>query len=126
MKLIGREDFASDELVENLPLRWEKRAEINKAIEDWTTQRDKMEVFHTLAKAVIPCAPIMDTLEALSDPHLTHRGMVFDAEHPTRGKHKNLPGTWPDVSGYAIPYFSISALRFSPRILRLSDSGILA
>ena len=90
MKIIGREDFASDELVENIPLRWERREEINKAIEDWTTQHDKMEVFHMLAKAVIPCAPILDTLEALSDPHLTHRGMIFDAEHPKRGKHKML------------------------------------
>ncbi len=90
MKMIGREDLTTDELVDDLQLRWEKRDEINKAIEDYTTKFDKMELFHTLAKAVIPCAPILDTLEALSDPHLTQRGMIFDAEHPTRGKHKML------------------------------------
>ena len=90
MKLIGREDLASDELLENIPVRWERREEIKKAIEDWTTQRDKMEVFHTIAKAVIPCAPVLDTLEALTDPHFAQRGMIFDAEHPIRGKHKML------------------------------------
>jgi formyl-CoA transferase len=90
MKMIGREDLATDELVQNLPLRWERRDEIKEAIESYTTQYDKLEIFHTLAKAVIPAAPILDTLEALSDPHLTSRGMVFDAEHPKRGKHKML------------------------------------
>ncbi len=90
MKLIGREDLATDELIDNLPLRWERRDEIKKAIEDWTTLRDKMDVFHTMAKAVIPCAPILDTLEALNDPHFAQRGMVFDAVHPKRGKHKML------------------------------------
>ena len=90
MKLIDREDLATDELVDDIPLRWERRDEIRKAIEAWTTQYDKMDVFHTLAKAVIPCAPILDTMEALSDPHFTKRGMIFDAEHPVRGKHKML------------------------------------
>ena len=90
MKMIDREDLATDELVDDIPLRWERRDEIRKAIEGWTTQFDKMEVFHTLAKAVIPCAPILDTMEALSDPHFTQRGMIFDAEHPVRGKHKML------------------------------------
>jgi len=90
MKLIGREDLATDELIGNLPLRWERREEIKKAIENYTTKYDKTEVFHTLARAVIPCAPILDTLEALTDPHLTQRGMIFDAEHPRRGKHKML------------------------------------
>lgn len=90
MALIGREDLATDELIENIPLRWERRAEINKAIEDYTKKYGKIDVFHTLAKKNIPCAPILDTLEALSDPHLTQRGMIFDAEHPKRGKHKML------------------------------------
>jgi formyl-CoA transferase len=90
MNIIGRDDLASDELIEDLPLRWERRDEIRQAIEAWTTQRDKTDVFHTLAKAVIPCAPILDTMEALTDPHFTQRGMIFDAEHPKRGKHKML------------------------------------
>ena len=90
MKLIGREELATDELVDDIPLRWKRRDEITKAIEAWTTQRDKVEVFHTLAKAVIPCAPVLDTMEALTDPHFTRRGMIFDAEHPKRGKHKML------------------------------------
>jgi formyl-CoA transferase len=90
MKLIGREDLASDELVENIPLRWERRDEINEAIEAYTTQHEKTELFHTLAQKNIPCAPILDTLEALHDPHFTQRGMVFDAEHPVRGTHKML------------------------------------
>jgi crotonobetainyl-CoA:carnitine CoA-transferase CaiB-like acyl-CoA transferase len=90
MKLIEREDLATGELLEDLKVRWEHRDEIKKAIEAYTTRHDKMEVFHTLAKSNIPCAPILDTLEALTDPHFTKRGMVFDAEHPTRGKHKML------------------------------------
>ena len=66
------------------------KPQIKKAIEDWTLQRNKMEVFHNIAKAVIPCGPVLDTLEALTDPHFTQRGMIFDTEHPQRGKHKML------------------------------------
>ena len=90
MKLVGREDLASNELVEDLRLRWERRDEVKAAIESYTTQHDKMDVFHTAAKSNIPCAPVLDTMEALSDPHYTQRGIVFDAEHPKRGKHKML------------------------------------
>jgi formyl-CoA transferase len=34
----------------------------------------------------IPCGAVLDTAEILEDPHLRERGMVFDLEHPTRGR----------------------------------------
>jgi formyl-CoA transferase len=39
-----------------------------------------------LADRGIPCGAVLDTAEVLHDPHLRERGMVFDLEHPTRGR----------------------------------------
>jgi len=49
-------------------------------------KRDKHEVMRTLAGRGIPCGAVLDTAEVLQDPHLRERGMVFDLEHPTRGR----------------------------------------
>ncbi len=88
LKAIGREDLVTmtwrdRRLPENALL-------IRKAIEDWTGLRDKWEAFHILAKAQIPCAPVMNTVEVLNDPHFIQRGIVTESIHPRRGKHKMI------------------------------------
>jgi len=49
-------------------------------------KRDKHEVMRALAGRGIPCGAVLDTAEVLDDPHLRERGMVFDLDHPTRGR----------------------------------------
>ena len=89
MKMIGREDLIKWK--DDIRLRFEKKAIIKEALEEWTKTKDKMEAFHIVAKAKIPCGPVLDTVEVLNDPHLNQRGMIIETEHPQRGKFK-MPG----------------------------------
>ncbi len=90
MKHIGREDLLG-ELVDSLDKRDERYDEITQAIESWTLQRTKMEVFHSMAQAGVPCGPVLNSNEVLNDPHFNRRGFIVTMEHPIRGKYR-MPG----------------------------------
>jgi formyl-CoA transferase len=84
--VIGRADLLSDDRFRTPPARARHVEELTTVIESWTMKRDKHEVMRALAGRGIPCGAVLDTAEVLHDPHLRERGMVFDLEHPTRGR----------------------------------------
>ena len=86
VEIMGREDLRADERFNTPPARFRHTDELTAIIEAWTMKRDKHEVMRTLAGRGIPCGAVLDTAEVLQDPHLRERGMVFDLEHPTRGR----------------------------------------
>ena len=88
MRAVGREDMITDELMNDIWARRDHVVEIKAALEDWTKTKTKMEVFHTLAKQGIPCAPVLDTKEVLEDPHFNQRGTIVEFNHPQRGKYR--------------------------------------
>ena len=91
MKILGREDMLNSELRNDRNLRRTKMGEIREAIYEWTKNKNKIEVFHTLAEQGIPVAPVLDTAEVLNDPHFNERGMIVEFNHARRGKFK-MPG----------------------------------
>ncbi|MEM7343187.1 MAG: CaiB/BaiF CoA-transferase family protein [Chloroflexota bacterium] len=52
--------------------------------------RPAHEWLEMLTAANIPCGPIKNVSGALSDPHLTERGMIVELEHPALGAIKSL------------------------------------
>lgn len=88
MKAIGREDLIAGDLAHNMLARFARWGEVKAALEEWTKTRDKMDVFKTLADAGVPCAPVLDTLEVLNNPHYLQRGSVVEFNHAKRGKFK--------------------------------------
>jgi formyl-CoA transferase len=84
--IIGRHDLRADDRFATPPARARHTEELTAIIEGWTMKRDKHEVMRRLAGRGIPCGAVLDTAEVLRDPHLRERGMVFDLEHPTRGR----------------------------------------
>ena len=56
-------------------------------IEEWTSQREHLEVQATLQKAGVPAGAVMDTSEIFRDPHLRERGFYRRVEHPEAGTH---------------------------------------
>lgn len=88
MTAVGRKDMITEELKNNIRLRIERYNDIKEAIEGWTSTKDKMEVFKTLADLGIPTAPVLDTKEVLNDPHFNQRGTIVEFNHPQRGKFK--------------------------------------
>jgi formyl-CoA transferase len=91
MKILGRDDLLNSPLKNDRNLRMARMSEIRSAIAAWTATKDKIEVFHTLAKEGIPAAPVLDTIEVLNDPHFNQRGIITEFNHKKRGKFK-MPG----------------------------------
>jgi len=86
VEVIGRDDLRADQRFSTPPARARHTDELTAAIEGWTMKHDKHAVMRALAGRGIPCGAVLDTAEVLGDPHLRERGMVFDLEHPTRGR----------------------------------------
>jgi CoA:oxalate CoA-transferase len=47
----------------------------------------RMEAFQWLSRLGMPCAPVYQAVEAMSDPHLQEREMWVEVDHPTSGKY---------------------------------------
>lgn len=52
----------------------------------WLKERTKEELFHTLSEWRIPCAPVADPRDLLSDPHFKAREFWAEIEHPVAGR----------------------------------------
>jgi formyl-CoA transferase len=84
--VIGRPELRTDERFATAAGRARNQAALTEAIEGWTRSRDKRAVMQAFAEKGVPCGAVLDTAEALADPHLRERGTIFDLDHPTRGR----------------------------------------
>jgi formyl-CoA transferase len=87
LRAIGRDDLIGDPRYETADARWRHKAEVDALVEGWTSKRSKHDVMKVLAGAGVPCGACLDTGEVLSDPHLRHRDMIVEVEHPVRGRY---------------------------------------
>lgn len=71
--------------------RWQNQDELDKLIEEWTLQRDHIEVMHTLQKAGVAAGAVLDAAELLHDPHLNQRGF-YEVVHRERVGAHPYPG----------------------------------
>lgn len=88
---IGGDDLAQDERYIDPAWLTAHAAEVNALIEAWTSQRTKLEVFHALGKAGVPCGPTLNAEDIFADPHLIARDMIVKVDHPKRGEFL-MPG----------------------------------
>lgn len=86
VRIIGRPEMLDDARFNTPQARIKHYEEMGEAITAWTRQHDKRTVMKTLCEAGVACGMVLDTKEVLDDPHLRERGMVFDMDHPTRGR----------------------------------------
>ena len=89
------------------PGRWKNRAQINGAIRDRLATNSQAYWLDKLEAARIPCAPVNDFQQALSDPQVLAREMVVEVEHPEGGSVQ-MPGnpvklTGTPTTGYTPP-----------------------
>ena len=87
LRAIGRPDLIGDARYETPDARWRNRAEVDKLVEGWTSERPKHDVMKVLGEAGVPCGACLDTGEVLIDPHLLAREMIVEVEHPVRGRY---------------------------------------
>jgi crotonobetainyl-CoA:carnitine CoA-transferase CaiB-like acyl-CoA transferase len=84
-EVIGRPELADDPRYATFAVRGEHRDELIAVLEDVFITRTVAEWLEPLEKAGIPCAPIQDTQQALTDPHTVARELLTEHDHPILG-----------------------------------------
>ncbi|RLI19742.1 CoA transferase [Candidatus Bathyarchaeota archaeon] len=84
-KMFGREDLAK-----HLIPSKEKSVEIKQFLKELFKTKSRDEWFKILRNAGIPCSPVYSIEEVFQDPHVKHRGLILEVEHPKLGKIKQL------------------------------------
>lgn len=97
MLAIARPDLASDEQLARNEGRVARTAEIDQAIQDWTSQHTAEFVVQHLSQADVPVAKIYSVRDMLSDPQFLARNM-FEQHYLADGQGIKLPAITPKLS----------------------------
>ena len=81
-RMIDRADLITDPRFSTPDDRTERREELEAIFQAWFNDHTRMEVFAAGQREMLPCAPIMETPEALENPHFRERGYFIDLIHP--------------------------------------------
>jgi len=90
LETIGHPELVGDPRFADQYVRGENEALVDKLLSDWTSTKGGYEAFNALAGAGISTGVTLTSSQAMNDPHVTHRKMVVELEHPVRGKYKTL------------------------------------
>jgi crotonobetainyl-CoA:carnitine CoA-transferase CaiB-like acyl-CoA transferase len=90
-RISGRDDLANDPLFKDYAARARNYAAVYAALADILTTRTTAEWMRLLQEADIPCVPLNDLDDLISDEHLNEVGFFVDVEHPSEG-HIRLTG----------------------------------
>jgi crotonobetainyl-CoA:carnitine CoA-transferase CaiB-like acyl-CoA transferase len=86
VKLIGREDLATEPRLATQGQRAQHEDEIDVIVEGWTRALPKAEVARLLKENRVPAAPVRDLVEVTADVGMRARGMLHDVDHPVYGQ----------------------------------------
>lgn len=84
-QVLGRPEWSSDERFATNSARVGHRAELNRLLETEFARRTSQEWTEALLPAGVPCGPVNDIPDALSDPQVAARGMVQSIAHSVMG-----------------------------------------
>jgi crotonobetainyl-CoA:carnitine CoA-transferase CaiB-like acyl-CoA transferase len=82
---MGRPDLAARADLATRAGRVEHMDEVDEIVRAWTSGRGKEELAGLLRAARVPCAPVREISEVVTDPHLLERGMLEQIDHPQYG-----------------------------------------
>lgn len=84
-RMIDRPDLINNPRFASADDRTERREELEAIFQAWFDDHTRMEVFAAGQREMLPCAPIMETREALENPHFRERSYFIDLIHPDAG-----------------------------------------
>lgn len=84
---IGNPSWTDDERFSDALGRWQNQDELDKRIEEWTSEHDHYEVMHILQKADVAAGALLNPAELLEDPHLKARGFFEVVDRDVVGKY---------------------------------------
>lgn len=97
MGAIGRPDLAADPTLADNTGRVARVAEIDAAIEAWTSSRAVEEVLSSLESVSVPAGRIYSVADIAADPHYEARGMLHRIQMDD-GDELTIPGIVPKLS----------------------------
>lgn len=91
-KVIGKSEMADDERFNTRDSRVKNEKELNKIIEDFTSQYSTALLVELFNNNNVPTAEVRSPKEAVRDPSVIERGETLPVEHPKYGKTDNVLG----------------------------------
>ena len=88
---MGNPGWCQEERFADQLSRWHHHDALDALLEEWTSQYDNYELFHTLQKHGVPAGPVMHAGDAYSDPHIKARKFFKKLTHADAGTHR-YPG----------------------------------
>lgn len=82
---MSREDLREDERFKDMATRVAHIDAVDELIDAYARQWSRDELFEHLRTHGVPCAPVKDIGEVVTDPHLHARGMLQEIDHPEMG-----------------------------------------
>lgn len=61
--------------------------EVFALVEKWSIKHEKWDVYEQLNAINVPCGPILDTEDLVTDQSLRKSGMIVEVDHPERGTY---------------------------------------
>jgi crotonobetainyl-CoA:carnitine CoA-transferase CaiB-like acyl-CoA transferase len=84
-RLVEREDLIEDPRFKDDITRASNCETINEIMSAWCAARSRDEVVAEMERARIPCGPVYDLGEVLSDPQVSARNLIRQVEYPSGG-----------------------------------------
>jgi crotonobetainyl-CoA:carnitine CoA-transferase CaiB-like acyl-CoA transferase len=82
VEAIGNPELADDERFADMAARVRHIDAVDEVVAAFTRTRTRSELFEALRRHGVPCAPVQDLQEVMTDPHLRARGALHAVEHP--------------------------------------------
>ena len=99
-RMIDRPELITDPRFASADDRTERREDLETIFQAWFNEHTRMEVFAAGQREMLPCAPIMESYEALENPHFRERSYFVDMMHPNAGSltYTGLPFRFSDAN----------------------------
>ncbi len=89
-EIIGADNLVSDPRFLEKKDRVARQQELAAILAPYFQKKNTKHWFEKLDALGIPCGPVMDHLETLSDPHIVAREMIAKVHHPKAGSGRTL------------------------------------
>jgi len=112
-RVIGRDDLLADDdycQPGRLTAEPERAMRAMDAIRTGLASMTSAEVVAAMAEHSVPCGPVLTRDEVMSDPQVTHNGVIREWDHPTAGglRQAGPPGTWSVTQPEFVPQIGLA------------------
>jgi len=91
---MGDPPWSRDARFTTMSNRLKNQDELDRHIEEWTSQHEHIQLMNTLQGAGVKAGAVLDTAELAADPHLNERGFFEELTHPEAGTHRYPGVSW--------------------------------